>query len=193
MIRLTKVREMRKFFVLLLVSNFALGAIAQAASANSTWKYVGAKEYFGDTNLIEPFHVGSVQIIDGKLSVSPSCATTVKAEPYDSSRIFQSLLRQKISLAEVRKYFKDRLQFELDSVTTVYTADVSDCSRIFAKILIQGDRMVAVHQATTFYMFTREVAPIQNVGRPGSHPTLKVTPLPLNLANYVNLCQPAIP
>lgn len=165
---------------------------ANADSIEGTWQHTGDYEYFGDNSLIERMGYSKIQILGGNLSLSASCVVKIQSEQYLSSIVFQSLIRQKTKITEIQKYFKDKLSVSIENIDVFYKVEKADCAKNFDGILVAGDQMIVVHQGSTFYKFKRVDAKKQAISSSKTRLRQKLTPLPFNLPNYTNLCEPLI-
>lgn len=179
-------------FGILLATMLLFSGCVYADSIDGLWQHTADYEYFGDNSLIKPMAYPKIQIVGGNLALSATCVAKMKVEQYMPSLVFQSIIRQKVKVLEIQKYFKDKLSVPIENIDVVYKVEKTDCAKTFDRILVVGNQMIVVHQGSTFYKFKRVDAKIPVASASKMRLRQNLTPLPFNLPNYTNLCEPLI-
>jgi hypothetical protein len=160
-----------------------------AGTLDGMWRYKSSYNYLEKNKPAPSFSVPYIQILGGKLAVSPRCVVKLNRKKFDVSSSLQAFSRREGGSGEVAEELKRQFAFEIANVKTNYAVEKSECALGLRVLLVDGDRMLAVTFDGQFHYFHIEKAVVR------TNPFLiqKITPLPFNLSNFVNLCYSMIP
>lgn len=176
---------------------FATASCAQ--SIDGTWVFDRSVNYEEPNSKAAPPSTKSLQILDGKLSLSPRCMVSLTPTKYYPGGPFQSLLKSGEDESAIQSFLLNQLTFKLQDIKWFYQADpkMGDCNDLANNFLVGNDRLIAIHAGFRFYSYTRnknatasESVTIKNgqAFAVDALSGLKPSQLPFNVANYMGLC-----
>ena len=178
-----------RYIAPLIILSSLFSSIACADDLSGTWTYEKAAEYFGTKKNIAAPAQTTIQLVNGKLALPPSCFVKFKKEKFDFSDAFQSLLKQDVEEKALDNYLVKTFAFPLSKVKEYYRAETTpdNCNRPFRDVFVLDGRLIVSYAGSTFYSYIRSdggTAKAATVDLYGH----KVTHLPFNVASYSNVC-----
>lgn len=156
----------------------------QTIDPTGNWQFEKAADYAGGRIL--PHRYDTIQIVAGKLVLSPQCAVPLQREDYTFAGTFQLLMKSGVSSNQLNKFVQKNFSLDMAAVRDVYLANETECSKPFTELLVLKDHLIVTYASTLFYSF-RRVQP----GSSEATPLIKqkFSSLPFSIAAYRSGCE----
>lgn len=185
------------FNYLLIGICFATASCAQ--SIDGTWVFDQSVNYEEPNAKATQPSAKTLQILDGKLSLTPRCMVSLTPTKYYPGGPFQSLLKSGESEQAIQSFLINQFTFKLQDVKSFYQADpkMNDCNDLASTFLVSNDKLIAIHAGFRFHSYTRNKnstvteSPTSTNNQASATDALfglKPSQLPFNVANYMGLC-----
>ena len=170
---------------------------AQPPSFDGAWNFVKAVDYENPKGKASAPPSTQLTMSSDTLRISASCSVKLDKKTYYPGGPFQMLLKSGESEADIAKFMKSSLNFDLKGEKTYYEAQPSECNKLGTEFLVSASQLVAIHGADFFYAFARQGAtttasPDPHVAAATGASGLKATNLPFVLSDYMSNCSPAM-
>jgi hypothetical protein len=169
----------------------------RAESTDSTWTFTKGVDYENPKGALATPPSTTLSLSGDTLRISATCSVHLGKKNYYPGGPFQMLLKSGDSEADIARFMKSSLGFDLKGDKTYYEADPSDCNKLGTEFLASANQLVAIRGADFFYAFARQggntaAASDSHAVPAASGPTLKVTTLPFSMSDYSGNCAPAM-
>lgn len=148
----------------------------------------------------QPPSTKTLQILDGRLSLSARCVVSLTPTKYYPGGPFQSLLKSGEDESTIRSFLLKQFNFKLQDTKSFYQADpkMNDCNDLASNFLVSNEQLIAIHAGFRFYSYTHIKSSAAEPSSDASATTvdvlsgLKPSQLPFSVANYMGLCSSKI-
>lgn len=172
---------------------------SSAQSIDGAWMLDRSVNYEEPNAKVPPPAAKVLQILDGKLGLSPRCMVSLSAANYYPGGPFQPLLKSGEDEQAIQSFLLNQFTFKLRDVKSFYQADpkMNDCNDLASSFLVSSDKLIAIHAGFRFYGYTRNnnaavaASAISTSNQPSATNALSgliPSQLPFSVANYMGLC-----
>lgn len=171
-------------------------ALVHAADLAGTWQYEKAADYSGRLKNIPPPRFPTLQIANGKLTLSPDCVVAVRSTKYFYSDPFQALLKEGIEEPSLDKYLGKAFSFPALNKAGYYEADGEkpECNKPLREFFVSDNKLIVPFAGSAFYSFVRSDGQAGKAA--AASPQLyghKLSHLPFSMPGYSSTCLTSLP
>jgi hypothetical protein len=169
----------------------------RAESTDSTWTFTKGVDYENPKGALATPPSTTLSLSGDTLRISATCSVHLGKKNYYPGGPFQMLLKSGDSEADIAKFMKSSLNFDLKGDKTYYEADPSECNKLGTEFLASASQLVAIRGSDFFYAFARQggtvaASPDSKAAAAGGSPALNTTTLPFTVSDYTANCAPAM-
>jgi hypothetical protein len=172
-----------------------LALSTHAESGEATWAFTKGVDYESPKGALAIPTSTALTLSGDTLKLSAACSIHLVKKAYYPGGPFQPLLKSGESEADIAKFMKSALNFDLKGDKTYYQADPAACNKLGTEFLVNAKQLVAIRGGVFFYAFSSQAGSMTGVSESAAAATtdsaaLKVTKLPFSMSDYAANCSP---
>ena len=141
---------------------------AMAGELEGTWKYDMSGQFRADFNPGDP-QVKTIIFQAPGAVLNGNCRVNLKPTPFAFDEVFQPLLKQGLSAAQLEKFLKQKFNFTLSNKSQIYAivGTPPECASPLREFFIEGNQLLVPVGGNFFYRYVKAAAAAPGAGAAG--------------------------